>query len=86
MRSNKHSLAISLYVVLLVGTLLCATAGVLIFQPWVSCEGEDTSIGCPADTELVSWALATLFAGLVLLLGSIGTLFATQGKRRMKKY
>lgn len=49
-------------------------AVLLYLQPWVSCEGEDSSAGCPVPAELevivyIGWALAALavVAGVVLV-------------------
>ncbi len=58
--------------VVMLGAVLCAggaTAVVLFFfQPWRSCEGEDTSVGCamlPGDAAMMQ------LSGLVFLIGVI---------------
>lgn len=43
---------------------------VYFFQPWRSCDYEDTSIGCamlPADATVMAVAMWTTLAGLVIL-------------------
>ncbi|WP_336703962.1 hypothetical protein [Micrococcus terreus] len=56
-------------------TVLCAGAAVLLMlQPWVSCDYEDTSAGCastPLAAGLLMASVAATGAGLLVILGLV---------------
>lgn len=48
-----------------------ALAFLLFWQPWVSCEGEDSSAGCQVPAELLGWTYAGWAVALCALVGGV---------------
>lgn len=66
--------------VLIVAGLVLAF--VLFLQPWVSCEDDDSSAGCPVPAELVGWTYAGWALTLAMIVG--GALLAVRASRRQE--
>ncbi len=54
---------------------------VLLLQSWVSCEGEDSSAGCPVPLDAVPWMCAA-WAGVGASLGCGSAVIALACSRR----
>ncbi len=74
----------------LVFTGACAAATLLLFlQPWVSCDYEDTSVGCasiPLVAGLLMAAVAGTGAGLLITLGLALSRDAEVSPRRRRRH
>jgi hypothetical protein len=75
MKRQRTRPAVAAAVGLFIALLGAAVAIVYVFQPWRSCDYEDTSMGCsmlPLDVTIMTVALLAVPLGLaILVLGRI---------------
>ena len=69
----------------LLGALLAGWGVVLgvvvLWQPWASCAGEDSSAGCPVSADAVPFMYAALVAALVSAVAGAVVLAAGRARR-----
>lgn len=78
-RSANTGLLTALGVLSIASGLVLAL--ILVLQPWMSCEGEDSSPGCPVPAEAVPWMYAAWAGVLVSLVVGIGIVSLVRARR-----